>query len=332
MNLESVKLGRALSIVMKTLPLLLVRLGVYIAFWTVTLIYLGLVGGVAWLMSALWEPLGFFTFIAGLVGIGPLYQLAYRYVFYILKAAYIAVAAEFIINGKLPQGAGGQLEWGRKAVTNRFGEASAMFVIDELVDGVIRAFTRTVWNVARMLPGETLENLARVVERVVMFAMTYIDEAILARSFWNKEENIWESAEEGVVLYAQSWRPILTNAVVLMLLSYVPFVFAVILFGAPIGLLVGAFVGQRAGAITVIAVLVFAFLVKVAIGDAFAMVAIIDAYHRETAEMEPSPEMTSRLQGVSDQFRDLQRRAAEAVGGGGGSSSGPSPADAPGLS
>jgi hypothetical protein len=327
MNLEAVKLGRAFSIIMKTLPLLLVRLGVYIAFWTVTLVYLGLVGGVAWLMSALWQPLGFITFLAGLVGIGPLYQLAYRYVFYILKAAYIAVAAEFIIHGKLPDGAGGQLDWGRKTVTARFGEASAMFVIDELVDGVIRAFTRTVWNVARMLPGETLENLARVAERVVMFAMTYIDEAILARSFWRKEENIWESAEEGVVLYAQSWRPILINAVVLMLLSYVPFIFAVILFGAPIGLLVGVFAGQRAGAVTVIAVLVFAYLVKVAIGDAFAMVAIIDAYHRETADMEPSPEMTARLEGVSEQFRELKQRATDAVGGGG-----PAPADAPSLS
>jgi hypothetical protein len=328
-NLSSVKLGRAFGIIMKTTPLLLVRLGAYIIFWAATMIYLALVGGVAWLLGSLWGPLGFIAFIAGLVGIGPLYQLAYQYVFYILKAAYIAVAAQFIVHGKLPDGAGGQLEWGRQAVTQRFGQASAMFVVDELVNGVIRSFTRSVWRFSNMLPGETMENLARVANRVVEFSMRYIDEAIMARSFWREEENIWESAEEGVVLYAQAWKPILTNAIVLMLLSYVPFLFAVILFGAPIGLLVSVFAGRQAGAITVIATLIFAYLIKVAAGDAFAMVAIIDAYHRETADMKPNPEMTARLSSISDQFNKLKQRAADAMGGSGSGTGTPPAPDAP---
>lgn len=313
-HLESLKLGRALGLLMRTTPILLVRLGVYLAFWAICLIYLGAVGGVAWLLGNVWEPLGFIIFIAALISIAPIYQLAYRYVFYVLKAAFIAIVSELIVHGELPDNQG-QLAWGRKAVEERFGQVSAMFLIDELVEGAVRAFTMTVYSVMTILPGETFRNLANVVNRVVRFAMRYIDEAILARSFWRKEQSVWTSASDGVVLYAQVWQPILVNAVVLMLLSYVPFLVTLIVFSAPIGFLVAGIFGSNAGGWTVLMILLLAYLVKVAVGDAFAMTAIIAAYHDATQDLDPNAEMSARLESLSDQFRELKGRAEEAVRG-----------------
>src|SRR6185436_18266819 len=174
------------------------------------------------------------------------YNLVYHYVFYLLKAAHVAIIAELLVNGNVPGGQG-QIAWGKQKVQERFGEVSGMFIIDELVMGVVRAFTRTVFFLTSWLPGETLRTAVRIINRVIEYAMNYIDEAVLARSFWNEHESVWTNARDGVVLYAMVWKPILTNAIALMLISFLPFVVAFILFSAPIGLLLARTSPQLAG-------------------------------------------------------------------------------------
>ncbi len=304
MNLQSLRLGTALKLLLQTTPILLVRLGVSLVFWLVAIIYFGLVFGLAALLANIHPAVGI---IAALIGLGatiPLYSLANRYVLYLIKAAHIAVLAELIVNGRLPEGHG-QLSWGRAQVTERFGQVSAMFVVDELVNATIRIFTRTVSNVANWLPGDTLRQLANVVNRVIRFATHYIDEAILARTFWERAESPADCAREGLVLYAQAWRPLLTNAVALMLLSYVPFVVVVVLLAAPLGLLLSATVTTTVAAWAVVAMLVLAYLVKVAVGDSFAMAAIIATYHAETKNLTPDPALEARLEQMAEPFRRL---------------------------
>ena len=71
---------------------------------------------------------------------------------------------------------------------------------------------------------------------------------------------------------------------------------------------------------SVILSLLLAYLIKVAVGDSFAMAAIIAAYQQETADLEPDPAVTSKLEEVSDKFRELQQRAFAATGAPGGAS------------
>lgn len=315
MDLSSLKLGVAFNLLVKTMPILLIRLGVMLIFWVVALIYLAIVGTVAFLIGNAVDWLGFIIFIVALASVIPLYNLAYRYVFYMIKAAHIAIMAELLVNEKLKLPPGrGQLEYGKNRVQERFGEVNAMFVVDELVQGVVRAFTRTVYSIARWLPGDTLETLVKVVNRVIIFATSYIDEAILARSFWQDDEevNVWENARDGVVLYAMSWKPIITAAVALMILSYVPSIAAFIIFALPVGLLLSLISQQLAGW-SLIFLLLLAWVIKVAIGDAFAVAAILATYHAETAGKTPDPQMAAQLDQVSDKFGDLKRRAQEAM-------------------
>jgi hypothetical protein len=185
-----------------------------------------------------------------------------------------------------------------------------MFVVDELVNGVIRSFTNTVGWLTSWLPGETLRTLVGMVKMIIRLSLTYIDEAVLARAFWLRSESVWSTAIDGVVLYAQIWKPILTNAVVLMLLSYVPFVLVLIIFAAPVGLVLN-FINEDLAAWGVLATLFLAFMIKVSVGDAFAMVAIIATYQKETTGLQPNPEMKAKLESLSDKFRELQQRAAQ---------------------
>ncbi len=309
--MKSLQLGKAFQLTMRTAPILLIRLGANLLFWLAALIYLAIAAGIAYLIGQAVEILGVIIFVVALVAVAPIYYLVQRYVLYILKAAQIAVVAEVLTHGDLPEGTN-QLQWGKDRVQERFGEASAMFVVDEIVSAVVRTITNTIEWLTRWLPGDALQTLIELIKRVIEFSLSYIDEAILARTFW-RGGTVINNAKEGVVLYAQVWKPLLLNAVALMVISYLPFLIAFLIFAAPVGLLTSVFSETLAGW-SIIITLILAFLIKVAVGDSFAMIAMIAAYQRETAELQPDAEMVAKLEGVSDKFRNLEDEIRERVG------------------
>ena len=310
--MKSLQLGLAFRLLLRTMPVLLVRLAANLVFWLVALVYLGITGGLSWLVGQAVPAVGVILFIVALVAMGPLYKLAQRYVLYMIKAAHIAVVSELLVRDSLPAGVS-QLAWGKQRVQERFGEASIMFVVDELVSAVVNRFTRTVYRIASWLPGNTLRTLADIVNRIARYALSYVDEAILARAFWLDTKLVWACARDGVVLYGMVWKPLLLNAIALMALSYIPFILVLIIFYAPVGALV-QFISPQVAGWGIIVTLVLALLVKLALGDAFAMTAMIAAYQRATLELEPDPGVTAQIEGVSDKFRDLQQRASEELG------------------
>jgi len=64
---------------------------------------------------------------------------------------------------------------------------------------------------------------------------------------------------------------------------------------------------------SIIATLVFSYLIKMSLGDAFAMTAIIATYYRETRNLTPDPSIVAKLDSISDKFKNLKQRAAEAI-------------------
>ncbi|NWG15519.1 MAG: hypothetical protein HXY41_02685 [Chloroflexi bacterium] len=311
LDLRSLRLGEAFRLLMRTRSLLILKMGAYLLFWFLALIYLAITIGIASLVAQAIPLVGVILFIVAIIGVAPLYQLAYRYVFFMIKAAHIAVLSELLKNDNLPPGTG-QLEWGRKRVEKRFGEVNAMFVVDELVSGVVRAFTNMVYRLTAWLPGDTLQQLVNILNRIIRYATNYIDEAILARSFMRDDIPVWVNARDGIVLYAMVWKPLLMNAIALMVLSYIPFIVGFLILALPIGLLASV-ISSSVGGWSIIATLILAFLVKVAVGDAFAMTAMIAAYHRETREMKPNPEMVAKLDAASDRFKEIKDRAQQEI-------------------
>lgn len=307
--MPKIYLGEALSLLAKTMPFVWLRLGSYLLLGLVLGVYFAIIGGVAWMLGSLWGPLGFIVFLAGIGGAFVLVSWATRYYFYLLKAAHTAVMTEFIVHGKAPEGS--QVDYGRKQVTERFRDTSIMFAVDALVDGAVKSIVRTFTRIASILPIPGMRNLGRLLERVAVASTTFVDESILSRAYARREQNVWSVAHEGVVLYAQAWKPILTNAVVLVILGYLEFFLFLAILGMPALAIAAALPALRIA--LGIGVVLGAWMMKLAVADAFAMAATLLAYHRTTASMEPDPEWVSKIEGVSDKFRELGRKAAEAV-------------------
>jgi len=306
-------LGEALGLLGKTLPFIWIRLGSYLVLGLGLGLYFGIVGGVAWLLGQLWAPLGVILFLASFVGAIGIVRWVTRYYFYLLKAAHTSVMTEFIVNGRGPSE--GQVAHGRKQVMERFKDTSIMFAVDQLVDGVVRRIVRTVVRIVDILPIPGVDSLGKLLERVALMSSTYVDESILSRAYMKREQNVWGVAHEGVVLYAQAWKPIVANAVVLSLISYVEFFLLLVILGLPA--LAIAAVLPAIGPVLGVMVVVLAWMLKLAVADAWSLAATLLAYHRTTADMTPDPEWVARLEGMSDKFKELGRKAREAVATGG---------------
>lgn len=302
-------LGEAFGLIRKTMPFIWVRLGSYMLLGLALGVVLGVMGGLAWLLGQLWAPLGFIVFLLGFGGAYGVMRWASRYYFYMLKAAHTAVMTEFIVTGKGPEGS--QIAYGKEQVMSRFQDTSLMFGVDVLVDGVVKAFTRTFARLAGILPIPGLDSLMAFVQRVAVASTTYIDESILSRAYAKREQSVWKVAHDGVILYAQAWKPILANAVVLALLSFVEFLGLLVLLGLPAVAIGAAFPALRV--FLGIGVIIAAWMIKLAVADAFSLAATLTAYHRSTESLEPNAEWKAKLENLSPKFQVLGKKAAEAV-------------------
>lgn len=307
--MPKIYLGEAIGLVMKTLPIVWVRLGSYLALGLALGLYAAIFFGLGWLLAQLWAPLAVIVLLAALGGAFWLVELAGRYWFHLLRAAHTAVMTEFITTGSGPSG--NQLAYGREQVMSRFKDTTILFGVGMLVGGVVKFVVRTFTRVASILPLPGMGSLAQFLERVAVMSTTYVDEAIMSRAYARREQNVWAVAKEGVVLYAQAWQPILANAVVLALLSYVEFIAFVIVLALP-ALAIGAAVPSLGPALG-IGVFIGAWMLKLALSDAVSLAATLLAYHRTTAGMAPNAEWVAKLDGASDKFRELGRKAAEFV-------------------
>ncbi len=302
-------LGEALGLIGKTLPFLWIRLGSYLVLGVALGVYFGVLGGVAWLLGRLWAPLGFLVFLIAFVGAIGVVRWASRYYFYLLKAAHTAVMTEFITQGRGPQGS--QVAYGKEQVMARFRDTSILFAVDVLVDGIVKAIVRTFTRIAGILPIPGIQGIGRLIERVAVMSTTFIDEAVLSRAYKEREQNVWKVAQDGVVLYAQAWKPILANAVVLALIGYVEFVLFLIVLGLPAVAIGAALPGLRLA--LGIGVIIGAWMLKLALADAFSLAATLIAYHRATEGLAVDEEWKAKIAGVSNKFQELGRKAAEAV-------------------
>ena len=302
-------LKEAVSLLAKTMPFIWLRLGTYGAFGLAMSLYCALAMGVAWLLSNLMEALGIIVFLVALAGAWGIFQWAARYIFYLMKAAHVAVMTEFIVYGEGPRKS--QVAYGKKQVQDRFRDTSIMFAVDQLIDGVVRGFNRKFARVANLLPIPGLDSLTGFIEQVAKFATTYIDEAILSRAYQHREQNVWAVASDGVLLYAQAWKPILVNATALTLLSYVQFIALLVILAIP-AVLIGAILPALKTFLGLV-VIIGAFVLKLAIADAFSLASTLIAYHRSTESLQPDPEWQARLEQGSKKFTELRQKATEAM-------------------
>jgi hypothetical protein len=311
--------GRALGMVMRTLPFVLLRLAVYLGIAVAYMLAVGAGAGIGWTFGYLGSNADAHAgtaFWGGLIGFGlvsAILYLAREYILYLIKAAHIAVLVQLYDDKPVPAGQG-QVAFGAAFVKSHFTESSVLFGVDQLIKGVLRSLFNTINFFTSFLPVPALQTLIRLAESFVRMSLTYVDEIILAYLIRTGTANPWATARDGLVLFAQNYTHFLKNAAWLsVIMWFFTFVLFIVLIGPVVGL-VALF--SAAGTLwAFILALIFAVAVKKAVMEPIAIAALMQVYFQEIQGQTPNPEWTGRLDQVSSKFRDLAGKAAGWVPG-----------------
>ena len=268
--------------------------------------------GIGWGIGGFWDE-GFragATFWGGVLGfslMAAVMYLAREYILYIVKAGHIAVLVKLLDGEEMPGGRS-QIAHARHEVAQRFAQASVLFGIDQLVKGVLRAITGLVRGIVSILPIPGAQQFVSVIRAFLNLAVGFIDEVVLAYAIRTQSDNAWASAQTGLVLYAQNYKPMLKNAAWLALIVYGLSFVTFLLMLAPAALVAYLIPGAWAAGGIVFALL-FAWSVKAALLEPFAVACMMEVYFRNLEGQVPDPAWEAKLENLSGKFARLKDKA-----------------------
>jgi hypothetical protein len=309
---------RAMGLMVRTMPFVLLRLAVYFGITLAYVLATGLGAGVGWGVGGFGDE-GFraaSTFWGGAIGFGLVAAVVYwfrEYLLYLVKAGHIAVLVEKMDGRPLPEGRS-QIAHAQEVVTERFKEASVLFAVDQLIKGVLVAITGLVRSVLTLLPIPGAKQLVGAIRAVLRIAVGFLDEVILAYAIRTRSTNPWESARTALVLYGQNHGTMLKNAVWLALLVYGLSILVFVVMLAPAAVLAWLVPGGLTATGVVIALLL-AWSVKTALIEPFAVTCMMQVFFRTIEGQTPDPAWDARLGQTTDKFGRLKERALSWAGG-----------------
>lgn len=306
-------ISRSLGLMGKTMPFILLRVAIYAGIAAAYVLVTGAGAGIGWGVGAFGDEdfRAGSIFWGGAIGFGLTAAVLYflrEYILYIVKAGHIAVLVELLDGRQIPGGKP-QLAYATSVVKQRFGEASVLFAIDQLVKGVLRAVTGLMQGIASILPIPGLQQATGILRAFLNIAVGFVDEVILAHAIRTGSTNPWASARTALVLYGQNYKPMLKNAAWLTLIVYGLSFLVFLLMLAPATALVWLVPGAWSAGGFVFA-LIFAWAVKAALIEPFAIACMMDVYFRTVEGQTPNPEWDAKLSGLSKQFNAIKDKAA----------------------
>jgi hypothetical protein len=305
-------LARSLGLLAATGTFLLLRLAAHLAMVVAFAIGVTVGAGLGWGIghvgdadlvhgATLWGG------VAGFALVALCLWWIREYLLYLLTAGHIAAMVTVLDGGRLPSGRA-QIDLALATVHQRFGEVTLLFVLDQLVKGAVGAVTGLLQQITTFMGVPGLSGAARLVEMVIRLSTTFVDELVLARQIHIASDDPWTTAREGIVLYAQSARAILINAVWLMVMRWgLTIVLALVLVG-PAAVIVFLVPGPTT-AWTLVFALLLALAVQRSVIDPFCVASLIQVYFAETDGRRPDADWDRQIAEVSRPFRELIARA-----------------------
>ncbi|MGQ9498542.1 MAG: hypothetical protein ACUVRC_06690 [Desulfotomaculales bacterium] len=310
----------------RTLPYVFLRMLVYLLFGFALTLFLGLMGAIGFLVARLLQGAGLPLAVVGLIGfmgLISLWVLAQRYVLYLVKIGHVAVITEILLKGDLPSGTN-QVAYGKDKVIKHFGSASTLFLVDGLVAGTVRQVMNWLSRMAGCLgsiPGLGL--VVSVARRILSLAANYIDEAVMSYILRHEGQDVWQTAADGVVLYAQSWRKLLGTAARFVVLVAVGWtagftVILVPLLGVARTLTPDTALQALYGFIALVISFIAANLIRWMLVDPLATVAMVACFNRAIEGEQPSYDLKAKIAAVSGKFRQIMQRTGQTAAPAGG--------------
>lgn len=304
--------GGALGLMVRTAPFVAFRLLVYAGITAAYLVATGLGAGLGWLIGAAgdMEFRATATGIGGLAGFGLTAAglfLIREYILYVVKAGHIAVMVELMDGRPIPTGRA-QIDHASRVVRQRFADANVLFAVNLLIRGVLRVTIGLVQGVAAFLPIPGLSALLALVRAVLRVSVGLMDEVILGHIFRTNPPSGWEGGRQGLVLYAQNGGAMLRNAAFLSFLVYgLTFLIFLVMLAPAAAVAYAMPGGWSAGGI--VFALLFAWALKAALIEPFAIACMMQAFFRITANQAPDPVWDARLASASGKFQELRTKA-----------------------
>ena len=159
-----------------------------------------------------------------------------------------------------------------------------------------------------------MDGIVRFVNSVIRISLTYVDEIILGYNIRLGSQNPWETARQGVVLYAQNGTTMLKNAIWLAAIMWGLAILVFLVMLTPAAAILYYMPGALAGWSFVIALLL-AWAVKAALLEPFAIAALMQVYFKVIAGQTPNPDWDRQLADASGKFRELKEKATAWVPG-----------------
>jgi len=313
-------IGRALGMMGKTWPFIVFRMVVYFGIALAYVLVTGVGAGIGWGIGSFGDEdflISSTTWGGGLglvLTAGVIYFLR-EYILYIVKAGHIAVLVELMDGREIPDGRA-QIDYATTVVKSRFAEASVLFAVDQLVKGVLRAITGLVEGIASFLPIPGIQQVVGIVRAFLRIAVGLVDEVILAYAIRTRSENPWASAKTALVLYGQNYQVMLKNAAWLTVFTYLLSLVVFLLMLAPAAAAVWFVPGGWSWGGFVFA-LIFAWAVKAALIEPFAIACMMGVYFKVIEGQSPDPVWDQRLSSASKKFNQLKDKAGNWIGQGG---------------
>ena len=290
----------------KTMPFCMAKLVLGAIHVGICLVLFAILMGIGWLFEGFGLVVCFLIWLAAIKGVN---LVVMRYGGYMVKAGHIAVIAESMKTGQIPEN---QVEYGKNLVKERFVTSNVYFAVDELVNGAIKEIQRGIEKVGNFLdfiPGmDSLEGLAKF---FVQLSLGYVDECCIGWTFYNKDQNEFKSAADGVVIYAQNWKSVLKTAAKTMLKVVVGMIALVLVIFAVIGIIFKIFHWNAFIAFCIACLL--AWLVKFAFVDSFMMCQSMGNYMAMAPATVITFDLYGKLCGMSKKFKELFDKAKEDV-------------------
>jgi len=302
-------ISAVIGLMRKTFPFLVFRFLVYTGITFIAVALTGGGAGLGWVGGVIMGEASAGVFYGGVAGAGAATYFLFfirEYLLYQVKAGHIALLVRFMHGQPVPEDKG-MVEYGKEQVKVHFKESNVLFVVDQLIKGVLKVISRSISSVTNLIPIPALATLVSVINKIITMSLTYVDELILAYYMKNGSTNVWSESSRGLVLYAQNYGRMLKNAfwVSLMVWGLTILVFVVVL--APFAALVAVY-PSLAGFWTFVIAALLAWGFKSAVIDPIAMTALMQVYFKAIEGQDPQREWEQKLESLSDKFRTLKEK------------------------
>ncbi len=261
-------------------------------------VLLALFAGIGWIFGDLGLVIGILIWCGS---IKVVHLVVMNYVGYLIKAGHIAVLAEAAVTGQVPNN---QVNYGKNKVKERFATANVYFAVDKLVSAAVKQIQRGIDKVTGFLnfiPG--MDKVAGVAKYFVELSLGYIDECCLGYTFYKAEQGAFQSACDGVVIYAQNIKHLLKNAAITMLKVVLATIAAVLAVFIPVGLLFRVL--HWSGLVAFIIACLIAWVVKFAFLDSYILCQTMAGYMEVAPTTQITFDLYGKLSGISTSFKEL---------------------------